>query len=360
MSAQNGPYVEQAQGLEAFLHDMRALRERQGLSIADLAQRTHFPVETIKAAEAGPARPTLPVVEAYVRACGEEPDAWEDRWRVLPAQFLPAQFTITRLGRDGRRRLLPKLALAAGIAVVAAGGGTLLVLRPAGHEAARAVPRHVTVQAPASASAPVMAGTTATAMPQASHSATPAAQPRQAPSAAPAQAQRGATGPMVTGPVVTGVGCPQGQGVGVTVNNAATGPGWAAAAAGWTGDGCDGGSVWTMNPNGKQPASSTLTWFFTPSATATSCTVAVFVPTQNALGVADYAVSTGTANTATVTVDQSSAAGQWVTLGSYPVNGSPLNVQISPDLTTLTAAGPGPGRGHNSAIAASAARAACG
>jgi hypothetical protein len=113
-----------------------------------------------------------------------------------------------------------------------------------------------------------------------------------------------------------------------------------------------------MNPNGKQPASSTLTWFFTPSATATSCTVAVFVPTQNALGVADYAVSTGSANSATVAVDQSSTAGQWVTLGNYPVNGSPLNVQISPDTTTLTSAGGG--RGHNSAIAASAARAACG
>jgi len=113
-----------------------------------------------------------------------------------------------------------------------------------------------------------------------------------------------------------------------------------------------------MNPNGNQPVSSTLTWFFVPAAKATSCTVAVFVPAQNALGVADYAISMGTAGIATVAVDQASAAGQWVTLGRYQVNASPLDVQISPDLATLTAAGSG--RGHNSAIAASAASATCG
>jgi hypothetical protein len=113
-----------------------------------------------------------------------------------------------------------------------------------------------------------------------------------------------------------------------------------------------------MNPNGKQPVSSTLTWLFAPSAQATSCTVAVFVPAQNALGVADYAVSTGTRNLATVAVDQASAAGQWVTLGRYQVNGSALDIQISPDVPTLTAAGNR--HGHNSAIAASAASAACG
>jgi hypothetical protein len=113
-----------------------------------------------------------------------------------------------------------------------------------------------------------------------------------------------------------------------------------------------------MNPNGNQPASSILTWFFAPPAKATSCTVAVFVPAQNALGVADYAISAGTTSVATVAVDQAPAAGQWVTLGKYQVNGSPLAVQITPDLATLT--GPGDGRGHNSAIGASAASATCG
>jgi transcriptional regulator with XRE-family HTH domain len=329
--------VGQARSLQAFLHDLRALRERQGLSIADLAQRTHFPAETLEAAEAGPGRPALPVVEAYVRACGQEPDAWEDRWRALPAEF-----TITRLGRDGRRRPLVMLALAAGIVAVAAGGSTLLVLRPASHEATWKTPRHVT-RPPASA--PVATP------PPPSHPAAPAPRPRQAPSTAPAQQ-------VATGPQVTGFGCPQGEGEGVNVDNASTGPGWAVADDGWTGNGCDGGSVWTMNPNGNQPVSSILTWVFAPPAKATSCTVAVFVPAQNALGVADYAISAGTASVATVAVDQAPAAGQWVTLGRYQVNGSPLDVQISPDLARLTA--PGDGRGHNSAIGASAASATCG
>jgi Helix-turn-helix domain len=329
--------VGQARSLEAFLHDLRALRERQGLSIADLAQRTHFPTETLEAAEVGPGRPALPVVEAYVRACGQEPDAWEDRWRALPPEFM-----ITRLGRVRRRRPLAKLALAAGIVAVAAGGSTLLVLRPASHEAARTTPRHVT-QPPASA--PV-----ATA-PSASRPAAPARRPRRALSTAP-------TPQVATRPQVTGFGCPQGAGEGVIMDNASTGPGWAVAEDGWTGNGCDGGSVWTMNPNGNQPVSSILTWFFAPPAKAISCTVAVFVPAQNALGMADYAISAGTVNVATVAVDQAPAAGQWVTLGRYQVNGSPLDVQISPDLATLTA--PGDGRGHNSAIAASAASATCG
>ena len=349
MAAHDGPHVEQARSLEAFRHDLRALREREGLSIADLARRAHFPVETLKAAESGPGRPPLPVVEAYVRACGQEPDAWEERWQALPA----LSRTITRLGRDGGRRPVAKLALAAGIVVVlAAGGGTLLVLRPASHETATVTPRHVTARHPA---ATPVATTPPASPPASSPPAAPARHPRKA--RPPAPPRQVATGPQVTGP-----GCPPGPGKGVIVGNAAMGPGWAAADDGWTGDGCDGSSVWTMNPNGNQPVSSSLTWFFALPGKATSCTVAVFVPAQNALGVADYAISEGPANLATVAVDQAPVAGQWVTLGSYQVTGSPLDVQISPDLATLTAAGHGPGSGpgHNSAIAASAAIAACG
>ena len=360
MSAQDGPHAEQAPGLEAFLHDLRALRKRQGLSIADLARRTYFPPETLEAAESGPGRPALPVVEAYVRACGQEPDAWEERWRALPADF-----TITRLGRDGGRRPLGKLAVAAGIVAVAAGGSTLLALRAATHKAAPATPRPVTARP--SASAPAATAPAATVPPVATSptASAPAAgaTPPGLPPAAPARRSGhapviGPAPPPATGPQVTGFGCPQGPGDGVIVNSSAMGPGWAVAGAGWTGNGCDGGSVWTMNPNGNQPVPSNLTWFFVPPAKAASCTIAVFVPAQNALGLADYAISEGTANITTVAVDQAPAAGQWVTLGKYQVNGPPLDIQVSPDPTTLTASGEG--RGHTSAIAASAARATCG
>src|ERR1700761_2268250 len=67
--------------LEAFFHDLRALRASAGLSLAELAGRAPFPPETLAAAEAGPAVPPAPVLVAYVQACGGPVGAWEDRWR---------------------------------------------------------------------------------------------------------------------------------------------------------------------------------------------------------------------------------------------------------------------------------------
>jgi hypothetical protein len=155
---------------------------------------------------------------------------------------------------------------------------------------------------------------------------------------------------------VAGVGCPADGDDAITVNNAPTGPGWMPAGGGWTGDGCDGSALWTMDPNGNQPAPSTLTWTFTPPAGAARCTLAVFVPTQNALGMSDYSVSMGAAATAkvvaAVAVSQAPEAGQWLTLGTFPVSGSPLEITTAP---APAASGPG----HHGAIAASAARALC-
>ncbi len=69
----------------AFLRDLRALRDRTGLRPQELAARAHFPVETLTSAEAGPALPSLPVLQAYVRGCGAAAGSaeWEDRWRRL-------------------------------------------------------------------------------------------------------------------------------------------------------------------------------------------------------------------------------------------------------------------------------------
>jgi hypothetical protein len=147
------------------------------------------------------------------------------------------------------------------------------------------------------------------------------------------------------------VGCPSDGGT-FTFNNAPRGPGWMSAGGGWTGNGCDGSTLWTMDPNGKQPVPSSLTWSFS-TAGASRCTLAVFVPTQNAQGVSDYSVSAGPAAASqVVSADQSAVAGQWLTLGTFPVSGSPLQITMAP--------APGaPGPGHHGAIAASAARAAC-
>jgi hypothetical protein len=67
----------------AFLRDLRALRDHAGLGARDLAARAHFPEDTLKTAEAGPALPSLPVLQAYVRGCGAGETEWEDRWRRL-------------------------------------------------------------------------------------------------------------------------------------------------------------------------------------------------------------------------------------------------------------------------------------
>jgi hypothetical protein len=166
------------------------------------------------------------------------------------------------------------------------------------------------------------------------------------------------------------VGCPEDNDVAVVLADAPAGPGWTAAGGGWTGNGCDGSAVWTFNPNGNQPVPSTLTWKFVPAHGTSLCSLAVFVPAQNSLGVSEYqilrAAPAASQVITTVRVWQGGTAGQWVRLGSYPVSGA-FEIRLMPDMGLF--AGPGPGAhgrrylaqapGHNAAVAASAASAAC-
>lgn len=193
-------------------------------------------------------------------------------------------------------------------------------------------------------------------------------------SAAPRSSARGVTGvrQLTQWQEVTGIGCPQVDDASVSFSSAPTGPGWTMASGGWTGNGCDGSAVWTMDPNGNQPVPSALTWTFQPVAGLSQCTLAVFVPTQNSLGVGNYAIFTGSPaapqNIATVPVSQSAAAGQWITLGSYAVSGASVEIQVAPATSAPGEPGPGAhgrnhiagqGPGHNAAVAASAASAQC-
>jgi DNA-binding XRE family transcriptional regulator len=76
-----------------FLRELRQLRDGAGLGQAELAARAHYPHDSIKAAEAGPSLPDLPVLTAYVRGCGGTPEEWEERWRSLtrsPSLPVPA------------------------------------------------------------------------------------------------------------------------------------------------------------------------------------------------------------------------------------------------------------------------------
>src|SRR6516165_7941327 len=66
-----------------FFRDLRALRTRRGLKLADIAERTRFPADALADVESGPELPSLPALEAYLRGCGEPLAGWEDRWRQL-------------------------------------------------------------------------------------------------------------------------------------------------------------------------------------------------------------------------------------------------------------------------------------
>jgi hypothetical protein len=340
--------------LEAFFHDLRALRASADLSLAELAGLAHFPEEALAAAETGPAVPPNPVLVAYVQACGGPVGQWEDRWRdasAAAASGFPAQVSgpsggphpAAPGGRPGRRAAVA----AAAVALVAAGTAVALT-RPVAHTYASARPQ----------TSPSVSKDTPRARALPPHPVASEPQTTSAPRT-------------TSGPRVTGVGCPASQDNGVTVTAARPGPPWTAAQGGWTGNGCDGASVWTMNPAGKQPSPSTLTWRFGALPGVSRCTLSVYVPTQNALGQAGYAVSTGYGSSlGTVTIDQSANPGRWVVLGTFPAAGSGYQIQLMPEVAELTAAGPaakGPGMrapkpappGHNSAIAASAAAATC-
>jgi hypothetical protein len=342
--------------LEAFFHDLRALRASADLSLAELAELAHFPEETLAAAETGPAVPPNPVLVAYVQACGGPVGHWEDRWREASAAaasgFLtevlePADIPQPTPPRGGpRRQPGRRVAVVVAAAALVATGTAVALTRPAAHTGAGA-------QASPSAS-------TATSRPPVL--TRPGAVRRHPAASAPG---------VTSMKQVAGVGCPPSQDNGVTLTATRPGPPWTAAQGGWTGNGCDGTSVWTMNPAQKQPSPSTLTWRFGALAGVSRCTLSVYVPTRNALGQAAYAVSTGSgASLGALTVDQAADAGYWIVLGTFPAAGSGYQIQLMPAVTELTAAGPapkGPGMpggkpaqpGHNGAIAASAAATTC-
>ena len=86
----------------AFLRDLRTLRDQAGLQPQELAARAHYPEDTLKTAECGPSLPTLPVLEAYVRACGARPAEWEERWRQIMQEPATPLELPTRAPTGGR------------------------------------------------------------------------------------------------------------------------------------------------------------------------------------------------------------------------------------------------------------------
>jgi hypothetical protein len=176
--------------------------------------------------------------------------------------------------------------------------------------------------------------------------------------------------PAVPATEIAGIGCPDGAAQDVTLDAAATGPGWIAAGGGWTGNGCDGSSAWTVATPVNLTSPASLTWSFHPAAGTSQCDLSIYVPTQNALGTGEYAISTSSGPLATVQVDQPASSGLWITLGTYQVAGPAMTITFMPRAYTLAAAltlpgWPTPGTlplsgiDGGSPVAASAAQATC-
>ena len=151
---------------------------------------------------------------------------------------------------------------------------------------------------------------------------------------------------------------------------AATGPGWFQGGGGWTANGCDGSSAWTVDTPVSVTGPASLTWSFHPGAGTSRCALAIYVPTQDALGVGEYTISTSSGTLATVQVDQRASSGQWITLGTYQAAGPAMTIVFMPHAYTLADAVtlplwtapetfPGTGFASGTPVAASAASAAC-
>src|SRR5208283_4097863 len=102
MHPRNAPPAGADAERAAFLRDLRALRGQAGLQPQELAARAHYPEETLRTAESGPSLPTLPVLEAYVRACGARPAEWEERWRQIMQEPATSLELPTRAPTAGR------------------------------------------------------------------------------------------------------------------------------------------------------------------------------------------------------------------------------------------------------------------
>jgi hypothetical protein len=80
----NGPIAAiENDNIAAFARDLRVLRADAGLEYPDMAEKSHYTMRTLASAAGGLRLPTLPVLSAYVRACGGDVTEWEERWGKL-------------------------------------------------------------------------------------------------------------------------------------------------------------------------------------------------------------------------------------------------------------------------------------
>jgi hypothetical protein len=105
--------------IAAFARDLRVLRARAGLDYPDMAEKSHYTMRTLASAAGGLRLPTLPVLIAYVNACGGDVAEWEERWDrlmksgkkgsiALPAASPDSDSAVPGAAQGGRTQIPPE------------------------------------------------------------------------------------------------------------------------------------------------------------------------------------------------------------------------------------------------------------
>jgi hypothetical protein len=84
----------------AFARDLRVLRSKVGLDYPDMAEKSHYTMRTLASAAGGLRLPTLPVLIAYVNACGGDVTEWEERWGRLTKAGKKGHAALPAAGQD--------------------------------------------------------------------------------------------------------------------------------------------------------------------------------------------------------------------------------------------------------------------
>ena len=77
------------------------LRSKVGLDYPDMAEKSHYTMRTLASAAGGLRLPTLPVLIAYVNACGGDVAEWEERWGRLTKAGKKGQTALPGAGDQG-------------------------------------------------------------------------------------------------------------------------------------------------------------------------------------------------------------------------------------------------------------------
>lgn len=78
-----------------FAIGLRALRHRANLSYRQMADMTHYCISVLATAASGELLPTWAVTAAYVRACGDLPEHWHERWELAAMAWEAASHAST-------------------------------------------------------------------------------------------------------------------------------------------------------------------------------------------------------------------------------------------------------------------------